>query len=140
MKKRINGKLCDTETAKKLGTKCEGEFGDPKGYEEQLFMTRTNQHFIYGVGGPESKYVSLTIELVTDEQAEEWKKANIKTTAKENKAKKKGNTKRKKNTKKDENIAKEENTEKKQNIEKKENTKKEENIAKEENTEKKQSE
>ena len=78
MRKKINGKLCDTETATNLGTKYVGEFGQPDGYEEQLFITRSKQHFLYGVGGSESKYIEPAIELVTDKEADEWKKKNIK--------------------------------------------------------------
>ena len=76
MRKIINKKLCDTETATLLGSICVGEFGDPTGYEEKLFVTKTKQHFIHGVGGPESKYVKPTIELFTDEEAANWLKEN----------------------------------------------------------------
>jgi len=73
MKKRIKGKLCDTEAAILLGTKYAGEFGDTNGYEERLYISRSKQHFMYGVGGSESKYTEPTINLVTAEEAEEWK-------------------------------------------------------------------
>jgi hypothetical protein len=79
MEKRINGKRCNTDLATQLGTKCEGEFGDPKGYEEKLFINRGKQYFIHGIGGPESKYPEPNIELLTNEQAAEWIKENIKT-------------------------------------------------------------
>jgi len=78
MRKIIKRKLCDTDTATHLGTIYVGEFGDPAGYEEQLFITKTKQYFIYGNGGSESKYIKPTVELMTDEQAELWKKENIK--------------------------------------------------------------
>jgi len=78
MKKRIKGKLCDTETAELLGTKYVGEFGQPDGYEEQLFLTKTKQYFIYGMGGSESKYNEPAIVLITEEQAGEWKTGNKK--------------------------------------------------------------
>jgi hypothetical protein len=80
MKKTINRKVYDTEKATHLGRKCVGEFGQPNGYEEQLFVVKKgqqNQHFIYGVGGPESKYSEPAIELITDTQASKWKKENI---------------------------------------------------------------
>ena len=72
MKRRLNGKLCDTESATLVGTKSFGEYGNPDGYEEQLFITKTKQYFIYGVGGDESKYSKPDIKLVTDEEAREW--------------------------------------------------------------------
>ena len=77
MLKRIKGKYCDTTTAKLVGAVNCGEFGDPAGYEEQLFITRSKQHFLYTAGGPESKYPEEDIQLFTEEQAEEWKKVNI---------------------------------------------------------------
>ena len=77
MQKRIKGKLCDTETATLVGTAYSGEFGDPAGYEEQLFITRTKQYFLYGAGGADSKYTKPGMKLFTDEQADEWKKANM---------------------------------------------------------------
>ena len=82
MKKRIGKKMLDTETATHIGSKYAGEYGDPDGYEEKLFITKTKQHFLYGNGGPESKYTKPTIELMADKEAEAWKKENIKKTVK----------------------------------------------------------
>jgi hypothetical protein len=76
MQKRINGKMCDTETATQLGNKAVGEYGDPTGYEEILYINRMKQHFLYGNGGLESIYTKPTIKLFTDEQAEAWKQEN----------------------------------------------------------------
>jgi len=76
MRKIIDKKMCDTETATHLGTKYAGEFGQPDGYEEQLFITKTKQHFMYGNGGPESKYPQPAINLATDKEAAAWKKEN----------------------------------------------------------------
>jgi hypothetical protein len=78
MRKRIDGKYCDTETATNLGTKYVGEFGQADGYEEALYVTKTKQHFIYGIGGAESKYTEPAIELCTEKQANDWLKANKK--------------------------------------------------------------
>ena len=77
MRKIIKRKLCDTETAKQIATKYVGAFGDPDGYEEQLFVSKSKQFFIYGIGGTESKYVEPSINLMTDEEAAEWQKENI---------------------------------------------------------------
>ena len=77
MKKTINKKVYDTDKANDLGCKYCGDFGTPYGYEERLFVTKTSgQHFLYGVGGCESKYAEPLIEPLTDEQAAEWKKEN----------------------------------------------------------------
>lgn len=85
MKKRIKGKLCDTETAKQLGVIHIGEFGDPTGYEEQLYSTKTKQNFLYGIGGSESKYPKPAIEAITDKQSADWLKDNIKSKPKSKK-------------------------------------------------------
>jgi len=72
MKKLINKKWYDTKTATLISGKCVGAFGDTDGYEEQLFITKDGQHFIYGVGGADSKYSKPIIELFTAEQVQEW--------------------------------------------------------------------
>ena len=51
MKAVINRKTYNTDTAKKLGTIYVGTFGDPAGYEESLYQTRTGAYFFYGLGG-----------------------------------------------------------------------------------------
>jgi hypothetical protein len=74
MKKIINGKLCNTESAKQIAFKFAGEFGDVHGYEERLFITKTKQHFLYGTGGSDSPYPKPLIKLLTSKQAKEWEK------------------------------------------------------------------
>jgi hypothetical protein len=76
MKMTINKKVYDTDLSESLGCKYVGEFGQPDGYEERLFKAECGQHFIYGVGGSESKYSEASIELVTVVQANEWLKVN----------------------------------------------------------------
>lgn len=57
MKKIINGKMYNTETAVKLGT---GEsclsVNDFGYYKEALYRKRTGEYFLYGEGGARSKY------------------------------------------------------------------------------------
>ena len=74
MKKKINGKMCDTESAKHLAFKFVGEFGEDHGYEENLYVTKTGQHFLYGTGGPSSPYPKAEIKLLTKEHADAWEK------------------------------------------------------------------
>jgi hypothetical protein len=81
MRKIIDKKTYDTSTAKLLGVKHVGEYGNPDGYEEQLFITKSKQHFIYGIGGLESVYKKPAIKLIDDKQADEWKKDNKKDNA-----------------------------------------------------------
>ena len=57
MKKIINGKLYDTETAKLLGS--DSYPGGPRDFHywcEELYQKRTGEFFLYGEGGPMSRY------------------------------------------------------------------------------------
>ena len=57
MKKIINGKLYDTETAKQLGTWSNGGgWRDFNHCEETLYRKRTGEFFLFGEGGANSKY------------------------------------------------------------------------------------
>jgi hypothetical protein len=76
MQKRIDGKMCDTEKATVVGSKAVGDYGDPTGYEEILYVNKMKQHFLYGNGGLDSKYVKPTMVLFTNEQATVWCKEN----------------------------------------------------------------
>ena len=76
MKKVINKKTYNTETAKIVKKIVFGEFGDPKGYEETLMQTARGLFFIYGIGGKDSKYTEETIVPVTEKEAQVWIKNN----------------------------------------------------------------
>ena len=54
MKKIINNRLYDTETARKIGG-CDGGEG-LTGWTEILYRKRTGEYFLYGEGGPMTKY------------------------------------------------------------------------------------
>lgn len=57
MKKIINGKKYDTETAEKVGS--DSYNGSPRDFEywsEELYRKRTGEFFLYGEGGASSKY------------------------------------------------------------------------------------
>lgn len=57
MKKIINGKLYDTETAKEVGLRAHG--GDPRDFHyfvERLYRKRTGEYFLHGEGGPMTQY------------------------------------------------------------------------------------
>lgn len=57
MKKIINGKKYDTETAKKLGYWWNGlSSSDFKYCEETLYKKRTGEFFLYGEGGAMTTY------------------------------------------------------------------------------------
>jgi hypothetical protein len=57
MKKIINNKAYDTETAKKLGSWSNIEdYGNFSQFSETLYRKKTGEFFLYGEGGPMTKY------------------------------------------------------------------------------------
>ena len=76
MKRTIDKKVYNTDTASALGYVYFGKFGQPDGFEERLFVSKSGQHFTYGVGGEQSKYPEPCIELLTEKQAKLWLREN----------------------------------------------------------------
>ena len=59
MKKIINGRKYDTDTAKVCGFMSKGyDTRDYSCYEETLYQKKNGEFFLYGEGGPSSKYAS----------------------------------------------------------------------------------
>ena len=57
MKKIINGKVYDTETAKELGSWSNmADYGNFSQFSEALYRKKTGEFFLYGEGGPMTKY------------------------------------------------------------------------------------
>lgn len=57
MKKIINGKVYDTDTAKELGSWANGgTWRDFSHMEETLYRKKTGEFFLHGEGGPMSRY------------------------------------------------------------------------------------
>ena len=56
MKKIINGKKYDTNTATEIGEIGFGRYGDFRYYSETLYKKTTGEFFLVGEGGPLSKY------------------------------------------------------------------------------------
>ena len=56
MKKIINGRVYDTETAKELGVDSYSNPRDFHYWRERLYQKRTGEFFLYGEGGPMSRY------------------------------------------------------------------------------------
>ena len=56
MKKIINGKVYDTQTAECVGEQSWGNMSDFAYCNEELYRKRTGEYFLYGVGGGMSKY------------------------------------------------------------------------------------
>lgn len=72
MKKTINRKCYNTETATAIKTNTNSYFGDPAGYEETLYKTNKGDFFIYGIGGETSKYPEETIIAISADEAEKF--------------------------------------------------------------------
>lgn len=87
MKRIINGKTYNTETAKLVGEYWNG-LGDNdfRSLSEGLYLSKKGQYFIAGEGGPLTKYAleignqtsgSSSIELISKEEAMEWAEKNL---------------------------------------------------------------
>ncbi|MCL2356438.1 MAG: hypothetical protein FWC70_04645 [Defluviitaleaceae bacterium] len=76
MKTIISKKTYDTEDSAKIGSKCVGDFGQPDGYEEQLFETKDGFFFLYGVGGENSPYAKPAIKRASKKVADAWRAEN----------------------------------------------------------------
>jgi hypothetical protein len=83
MKKVIEGKVYNTETAEKIYSWDNGFYGgDFKQCEETLYRTKKGRYFLYGEGGPMSRYAKpvggnaygygSNIEVMTDDEAALW--------------------------------------------------------------------
>lgn len=82
MKKIINKVTYNTETSEELGVSYRGEFGDAAGYEERLYKTKKEEFFLFGQGGPDSKYPAQGIEPISERTAKLWLKENKAATVK----------------------------------------------------------
>lgn len=87
MKKIINGKLYNTETAKMIGSWRYSHSGDFNYCEETLYQTKKGNYFVYGEGGPRSRYAvdvgnnsvsgSSNIYVLSFDEAKEWAEENL---------------------------------------------------------------
>ena len=74
MKKIICKKEYDTEHATEIKRKSYGAYGDPKGYEEILYVTEDGSYFLYLRGGEKSKYPKEDIKRMSEKSSEEWRR------------------------------------------------------------------
>lgn len=82
MKKVINGKLCNTETAKLIGEYGENQSSSLDWIYERLFRTKSGVYFIAGEGGSRSVYGEQidcnswssgeNIHILSEQAAREW--------------------------------------------------------------------
>lgn len=87
MKKIINGKRYDTDTAKNLGSVGYSHPGDFSFWRETLYLKKTGEFFLHGVGGAMSKYARSTglnewtggeeIIPLSPEEARKWIEKNL---------------------------------------------------------------
>ena len=86
MKKYINGKQYDTETAREIGGASHYGKSDYKWYEETLYRKKTGEYFLYGEGHAASPYrervgdmwgPGSAIKPLTFDEAREWGEANM---------------------------------------------------------------
>jgi hypothetical protein len=81
MKKTINKKVYNTETATQFGVKYVGEFGQADGLRGTVICDKDEAAFHIRRGGTESKYVEPAIELCTEKQAKDWLNENMQPTS-----------------------------------------------------------
>ena len=73
MKKVICKVEYDTDAATIVEKRTFGEFGDPAGYEETLYVSENGKFFLYVNGGAESVYPKEDIKRLSAAKADEWK-------------------------------------------------------------------
>ena len=87
MKKYIDGKCYDTETAKYIGSDSYAYPGDYNYWEEKLYRKKTGEYFLHGEGGANTRY-SVSIDQnswtggekiipLTKEEAREWAEEHL---------------------------------------------------------------
>lgn len=72
---RIDGKRhsFDTDTARAINHRSSGDFGDPAGFEETLYRTRSGMFFVFGIGGDASPWpAGGDIRPVSEKEAQCW--------------------------------------------------------------------
>ena len=72
MKKIICKTEYDTEKSDLIKRITVGGFGEPTGYEENLYVTKDGKYFLYVNGGEDSIYPKETILRMSAVKADEW--------------------------------------------------------------------
>ena len=72
MKKIICKKEYDTETATLVKKHSVGVYGDPAGYEEDLYQTPDGLYFLHVGGGENSPYPTENILRLAKNKVNEW--------------------------------------------------------------------
>ena len=87
MKKIINGKMYNTETAILLARRDSGyDYYDYRSFEEILYQKNNGEFFLYGTGGAMSRYAETVggdirggenIFPLTEKEAKKWAEDNL---------------------------------------------------------------
>ena len=87
MKKIINGRRYDTDSAKELGSNSYSNRTDFNFWEETLYRKSTGEFFLYGEGGPASRYAQAVgqnswsggsrIMPMSTHEAKSWAEKNL---------------------------------------------------------------
>lgn len=72
MRKDIDGVIYDTANSTIDKKFTFGVPGDPRGYEETLYITGDGRYFIYTYGGADSKYPTENITPIARENVKGW--------------------------------------------------------------------
>ena len=72
MKKTIRKREYDTQTATLVKKSTCGFFGDPAGYEENLYQTPDGYYFLYVCGGEASPYPAEDILVLAKTKVKAW--------------------------------------------------------------------
>ena len=76
MKKTVRGKIYDTVEMTIVKKVTHGNFGDPAGYEETLFVAENGTYFLYTFGGKESPYPTENLVNLSKAKAQAWEQEN----------------------------------------------------------------
>ena len=76
MKKTVRGKTYDTAEMAIVKKIAHGNFGDPAGYEETLYVAENGTYFLYTNGGEASPYKEEAIKSFTKANAKKWLEEN----------------------------------------------------------------
>ena len=76
MQKTVRGKVYDTEEMVVVKKVAHGEFGDPAGYEETLYVAENGSYFLYNYGGETSPYPTEKLTSLSKAKAAAWEKEN----------------------------------------------------------------
>ncbi len=74
MKKTVRGKTYDTAEMAIVNKFVHGNFGDPAGYEETLYVAENGTYFLYLNGGEKSPYPVEKLVSLTKAKAQAWEK------------------------------------------------------------------